>query len=827
MKLKTKVLLSFSAVLVLSATLLYFGAWQFLQKGFEQLEKDRVRQQIAHVDQVLNEEIATLNMFTSDWAHWNDAYYFLLEKNPDFVANNVKATALLNSSVNMLSYWNAKGDLRVGVMMDLATKKILPFNNAIKKLITPASDLMRLGKPANGLNGYIQFNKKIMMISAIDVTDSDNLVKPVGTLITGRYLSPEIIRNIETITQTQINLYNQTEIGDKSELASFLKKMVASQTNFYIYQDQENAYGYILIRDLNAAPIALMQVTLNRGIYKVGDYALNSFFNYVAIVGLVSALLIALLIHKIIVGRLEKLNYDIDAIKDPRELKARVNVSGGDEIASVSTTINHMLDTIQFTYKALEAQVATRTSELASTNQLLLQEINDRKQIEQELRAHKTRLLELAHYDQLTALPNRLLFNEILSNCINEAEIKSHTFAILFIDLDHFKHINDALGHAVGDLVLKTVAKRMQQLTNPARTFARLGGDEFILLYRHAENKDEVAKFAEELLDLIAKTIQVGHHELYITASVGVSFYPVDGGTLEDLQKNADTAMYRAKHANRANFQFYSPASDNQSREDLKLESQLHKAIEREELVIYYQPKLSLKSNQVQSVEALLRWQHPQLGLVMPGRFVSLAEETNLIMEIGEWVMREACMACKRWQEQGYLNIHVAVNLSPKQFLFQDVEHIVKSILNETQLKPEFLELEITESSVMNDVDYARAKLAAIKSMGVAISIDDFGTGYSSINYLRQFSVDTLKIDQSLIRNLPDNRNDAGIVKAVLDLAKRLKLKTVAEGVESLAQVEWLAEQQCDLIQGYYLSRPLPEHKLLMELSAMETAITN
>ncbi len=827
MKLKNKVLLSFAGVLAVGAALLYFGAWQFLQKGFSQLETEWVRQQVTHVDQVLNEEISTLTMFTSDWSHWNDAYYFILGKNPGFVANNIKATALSNSSVNLISYWDAQGNLRAGMMIDLQSHKIIPFNQAIKKIITPHSIFIRLEKPANGINGFIRFNHRIMMISASNVSDSDNIAKPVGSLVAGRYLSKDIIKNIESITQTEMRLFELSEIDRQPPLHEIFKKITASQTHFLTYQDENNAYGYILMRDVNSVPIALMRVTLNRGIYRVGDYALKYFFNYVAVVSLISALLLALFIHKIFVGRLEKLNRGIDAINNPHELRTRVNVVGTDEIASVSSTINHMLDTIQSNYEALEAQVMTRTSELASTNQLLLQEINERKQIEQELRAHKTRLLELAHYDQLTSLPNRLLFNETLSACIKDAEANGTTFAILFIDLDHFKHINDALGHAVGDLVLKTVARRMQLLTNSMRTFARLGGDEFILLYKEADDHKEVAEFAEKLLSIIAETIQVGHHELYITASVGVSFYPEDGKTLEDLQKNADTAMYRAKHANRATFQFYSPASNEQSREDFKLETQLHKAIERNELVIYYQPKMSLKTSRIQSVEALLRWQHPELGLVMPNRFVGMAEETNLIMEIGEWVMREACHACKRWQEHGYPSIHVAVNLSPKQFLFQDIEYMVKSILKETALAPNFLELEITESSVMNDVEYAREKLAAIKKMGVAISIDDFGTGYSSINYLRQFQVDTLKIDQSLIRNLPDNQNDAGIVKAVLALAQRLKLKTIAEGVERASQVEWLAEHRCDMIQGYYLSRPLPEHKLLMELSAMEATVLN
>ncbi|WCK53170.1 EAL domain-containing protein [Aneurinibacillus sp. Ricciae_BoGa-3] len=413
-----------------------------------------------------------------------------------------------------------------------------------------------------------------------------------------------------------------------------------------------------------------------------------------------------------------------------------------------------------------------------------------------------------ASHDFLTGLPNRFKFNEDLQYRVSQNG--ENGIAVMFIDLDRFKNINDTLGHGTGDRLLKAVAERITEILSNEETFYRLGGDEFtVLLTGHSDDAAVLAKAHQILERLTTPFILEGRHEeFFIAGSIGISIFPCGGTDAEDLVKNADRAMYRAKELGGNRAELYTISMEDAIMKGMALESNLRKAITNQELALFYQPKLDIKTKRVTGMEALVRWQHPDVGMIPPVKFIPLAEETGLILPIGEWVLRTACMQNKSWQEAGFEPMRVAVNLSARQFQQENLIPMIRQVLEETNLKAEYLELEITESISMQNAEQVISKLQELKKIGVQISIDDFGTGYSSLNYLNKFPIDTLKIDKSFVNSIAAHQ-DTSIVKAIIALAHNLKLKVIAEGVETREQMDFLKEHMCDEIQGFYFSEPL------------------
>ncbi|HEU0202318.1 MAG TPA: EAL domain-containing protein [Burkholderiaceae bacterium] len=430
------------------------------------------------------------------------------------------------------------------------------------------------------------------------------------------------------------------------------------------------------------------------------------------------------------------------------------------------------------------------------------------RQVSQEQLRHQ------AYHDPLTGLPNRARFAERLDDAIRYAKRNARIFAVLFIDLDHFKYVNDSLGHVVGDDLLRAVAARLTGALRDSDTVARLGGDEFILLLPEIGRIDHAARLAEKILAVVSgEPYVIDGRELRINPSIGISVYPDDGEDAVTLIKNADAAMYYAKEMGRNNFQFFTQDMNARAFAVLSIEHSLRQAVERKEFRVHYQPQLD-RAGRIVGLEALVRWQHPEMGLVAPTQFIPIAEERGLVVPIGEWVLREACRQNKAWQDAGLPAVPVGVNVSALQFRLQDFPDRVAAALQETGLAPHFLELEITESVIMHGADAAIGTVRRLKAMGVKLSIDDFGTGYSSLSYLKQFPIDKLKLDQSFVRGLPSNPDDMAISSAVLGMAKALNLKVIAEGVENRAQMDFLFARACDEVQGYYVTRPLPPEEL-------------
>src|SRR6185369_9662107 len=442
---------------------------------------------------------------------------------------------------------------------------------------------------------------------------------------------------------------------------------------------------------------------------------------------------------------------------------------------------------------------------------VIIRDISKRKKAEEEIQ-------QLAYYDTLTRLPNRALLYDRMSQAIALANRNRRYVGILFLDLDRFKVINDTLGHVAGDRLLKTVAERLSSSVRESDTVSRLGGDEFIVVLSSLAHDDDITNAAEKILTVISGAIMIDNREIFTTASIGIAIFPNDGTDINILLKNADIAMYQAKDQGRNNFQFFSKEMNVKALEHLMLETSLRRALEREELFLVYQPQLNLNTGEVVGMEALLRWRHPDLGDLLPAEFIPLAEETGLIIPIGEWVLKAACAQNKSWQDSGYLPLRMAVNISGGQFRQQNFVEMVAGILKETGLEAARLELELTESMVMHNASATVTLLCELKTMGVSLSIDDFGTGYSSLSYLKHFPIDRVKIDRSFVRDITSNPDDAAIAAAIIAMSHSLNLKVTAEGVEHQEQLEFLSSRGCDEIQGFLLTPPLSAEGLTLFL---------
>ncbi len=438
----------------------------------------------------------------------------------------------------------------------------------------------------------------------------------------------------------------------------------------------------------------------------------------------------------------------------------------------------------------------------------IFMDITKRKEVEQRIHL-------LAYYDPLTSLPNRVLFGDRLGQALAASRRGGGKVALLFLDLDRFKSINDSLGHAAGDSLLQSVADRLKLCIREMDSICRQGGDEFMVLLPGIEKREDVAAIAQKILAAMSDPHYIEGRNLVVSFSIGISIYPADADTPEALIQNADAAMYHAKEHGRNNFQFFTPDMNAEALDLLSLEADFRRAMVNGELQIYYQPQIDNATGAIVGVEALARWLHPERGFVPPSRFVSIAEESGLIGQLGEWVLRTACAQNRKWQEDGIVKIPVAVNLSALQFHQKDLVELIVGILHETGLEPRYLELELTEGIIMKNAESTIATLNALKKAGVLLSIDDFGTGYSSLSYLKRFPIDKLKIDQSFIRDVATNENDALITTTIISMGHNLRFKVIAEGVETAEQISFLKEHQCDETQGYYISTPLSPEKLV------------
>lgn len=444
---------------------------------------------------------------------------------------------------------------------------------------------------------------------------------------------------------------------------------------------------------------------------------------------------------------------------------------------------------------------------------VLIRDITERKQADDQI-------AYLAYHDSLTALPNSRLFKDRLEHAISQAKRNNKILAVMFLDLDRFKLINDSMGHSAGDELLKITSQRLIEAVRKTDSvainantdnsaIARSGGDEFTILLDDIESREAITRIAERIVKNIALPMKLGREEVHISTSIGIAIYPEDGVEVDELLKHADSAMYHAKAQGKNNFQYFADSMNRSSFERLSLENNLHRAIAHNELHLYYQPQFNVGSDTMIGMEALIRWEHPDKGFISPGDFIPVAEETGMILKIGEWVFREACEQGVVWINAGYDVHKISVNLSPRQLKDEKISKLIESILHETGMPANKLCIELTESALMLDPKVADARLKKIKDLGVSLSLDDFGTGYSSLSYLKRFPIDTLKIDQAFIRDIKTDKEDAALVRAIIAMAHGLSMDVIAEGVETKEQLDFLNAHGCDIVQGFWFSRPL------------------
>lgn len=531
----------------------------------------------------------------------------------------------------------------------------------------------------------------------------------------------------------------------------------------------------------------------------------------ISLVSVLIALFLSTWLQSLVTSPILSLAALMRRVSNEKNYSLRVQIQGKDELGTLAKGFNAMLQAVQERddqleqhREQLERTVANRTAELKKLN---------------------LKLTYQAYHDALTNLPNRALFIRRVEQAIEYAEQSGELLAILFIDLDRFKYINDTLGHAAGDSLLQEVAKRLLACTRqPEDTVARLGGDEFTLLLRDVKEPLNAGIVAKHIINSLTKPLYFFQQELYLTPSIGISIYPKDGKEVGSLMKNADAGMYMAKQQGRNGYRFYTSSDNAASAIRLNMENKLRHALEYGEFEVWYQPRLDIRSNRIVGAEALARWRSPELDFVPPAQFIPLAEDTGLIIPIGEWILRTACQESLRWQIPGQPPLQVSVNLSARQFLQEELLTHIERLLKELQMNPYCLELELTESLIMPNAGDTIGTLRALKKLGIQLSIDDFGTGYSSLSYLKRFPIDTLKIDQSFVRDIRIDTDDSALVTAIIAMAHNLKLTVVAEGVETQEQLDFLISYHCDYIQGYLFGRPMPAPEFRKLLTRSETS---
>nr|WP_320194113.1 EAL domain-containing protein [uncultured Desulfobacter sp.] len=526
---------------------------------------------------------------------------------------------------------------------------------------------------------------------------------------------------------------------------------------------------------------------------------------------------------KALLDRCNELELRLDeTIREMQYYKNIASVAGHKRLKEVEELSNLIFlrkqaeKALEKTRDELEDKVKERTRELVSINKRLRKEIEERKKVEEEIRY-------LAFYDSLTGLGNRVLFMDRLNEAIKQAARKGSRFALLFLDLDHFKRVNDTLGHHAGDLLLQGVAEnikkfvrdsdfasRLTPLKKKELLVARFGGDEFSILISDIKEPENAARVAKRILDNIPATYQLDGHEVSVTTSIGISVFPEDGSTAQDLLKHADTAMYHAKSRGRNTYQFFTESMNQVVLERFLIEKGLKKALENGEFILYYQPKLRLSDKKIISAEALIRWHHPQQGMVPPGKFIPIAEESKIILDINRWVIKEACRQVKQWDISGWNDISISVNLSGYKLNNQNIVTYLKDTLSSVELDSKSIEIEITENILLKENKETISTLNAIKALGFKIAMDDFGTGYSSLSYLTSFPLDTLKIDRYFVMNAMSEQNNQVIIKAIIAMGHSLGKKIIAEGIETEDQYHFLKVCGCDEGQGNFFHHPVP-----------------
>ena len=788
-----------AVMLILTAGMVYLILHTVMQDKINILEDKYIIENVERTKKEIFKEIEVLDTIVMDWAVWDNSYQFMIDKNPEYIKANLSEDTLNNLKVNIMLFIDNKGNLVHGEGYDLQKKESVPIDEALLKYIKDHS-LLQNNDVKYRKSGIVTLNgKDLILLSICPILTSAGEGPINGYIVLGANFTEKKIADIGKELSSEIKL-------------TFLKDFEYDRKFFDLKDDKiqidavsdQKIIGRAFLDDIDGKHLLLLSIEKNRDINNIGEAGIKATLWLLLGLFFLFAIIITVILDRGILLRFQELSNDIRKIGEGKDLSVRLKRQNiDDELTDVSNEINGMLGALERSQLFLSKS----ESALKKAIEKLQDEVLEHEKTQEQIKY-------IAYHDTLTGLPNRNLLNELLVHSITLAERNNKCMAVLFLDIDGFKMINDSKGHGMGDQILQEVAERLLKTLRKSDVIARHGGDEFIVIIEELDNCSGVELIANKIINCFQEPFHLENQDYFLTTSVGVAVYPADGQTPDMLIKNADIAMYKAKENGKNQYLFCTPVMKDVANETMELSTNLYRAIEKNELELYYQPQLSCHNNQIMGIEALIRWRHPVMGLISPAKFIPIAEKTGLILPIGEWVLRTACQQNKKWQEQGLPKIRMGVNLSLRQFHNNDLLNLVESVLKETKLAPQYLELEITETIAMKEKSYIINTLNAFRQIGVSIAIDDFGTEYSSLSYLKHLPVDRLKVAMQFIRGIGIDHKDEALAKGIIVLAKSIGMNVIAEGVETKEQLEFLKNHNCDEIQGYYFFKPLIEAEM-------------
>ena len=765
------------------------------------------------------------------------------KKNPksDFLTTTFPKSTFSKLGINLAISASESGKVINGVFKYSNKDKPVEIPNDISRVLRAGFHLLRNDSIRSGL--ILLPEGPLLIASKKHVVTTKNK-QTRGVIILGKIIDNNFIARVKQATQLPISMHPLNSAYGSGDLRTAMYYLERSPEGNFISADDSHITAYTLIRDIFGKPALILSVKNGREVYQCGNNISYYLMLWFSLASLIAALIINTLLDKLVLSKskgkeiqvryqsvvskaaegvvivdfknkniLEGNDAFYDLLGYSRDEGANILIS--EIIVDDAQTFEHAIlrflkdkREIKLRHKdgsLLDAEITASfiSHEGKDAVCLLIHDTTERKRLEDRLEYEAT-------HDSLTGLPNRSLLNELLNRALSHDKRYKKTLVLLLLDLDNFKIVNDTLGHSAGDELLKAVALRLQQCVRRYDTVVRLGGDEFAIVLSGISNDNDVISTVDKIRSIFTHPFRIDEHEMFITCSIGIALAPADGDRAEDLLSNADTAMYYVKGSGKGNYQFFSADMNERISGRLEMETKLRRAVDREEFVLHYQPKIELSTGKITGMEALLRWQTEEGALIAPSEFIPLLDDTGLIVNVSGWVLREVCRQNKAWQDAGLPPLVVSTNISARHFYLSNLPEAIERVLHESGLPSKYLKIELTESIIMRDIDEAARQLNRLKEMGISLSIDDFGTGYASFDYLKRFPVDEIKVDRSFVSGLPNDANDVSIVSTVIALAHKMNLEVVAEGVENEDQLSFLAERNCHQVQGFYFSRPLP-----------------
>lgn len=842
---RTKTIVFILILLALLLALFAAGSrWLFLD-SFSALETANMLTEVQRARESILSELDQIETIATDYSGWDEAYQFVQDKNPAFVRSNLADAIYSKLRLNLIAYFNADGQVIYARIFDFRQQRELPGAGGIMSHLKPGSALLAHTSSDTAIKGFVTTAEGVLMAVSRPVLTSNYTGPAMGTLVMARFLDGAEVDSIGARTRRSLSMLT-SDLQGRTE-ARGEHRQLSGPDDVHLTSSGSDISGYVQFHDIYGNDAFKLRVTAPRSISIQGRKTVGNFFILFAFMTILSAGAIYAVFERLTSSLRKQRESEMQYHTLVERAAEGIVITSEDyfildanaAFASLTgKTLQEMRGCSLMEYfdgthddlredfsklisQSREMRLHHRSGDLvvAEVNasrinhegkpvlSFIVHDITERKNFEDQL-------MYQANHDPLTGLPNRILLNDRLSHALAMARRRNCRIVFMLLDLDHFKVINDTLGHSYGDSLLCASAQRLKKLVRASDTIARIGGDEFVAVLTTLNNRNDVITIAQRYLEEISRPYILQGQEINLTASIGISQFPDDGDSPEELFKRADTAMYNVKDRGRNGIQFYAEEMNLRASKRMSIESRLRHAIEHNELSLHYQPQIDLASGKIVGMEALLRWSNAELGPVSPADFIPVAEETGLIVPLGAWALQTACRQYMSWADSGLPNLRMAVNLSPRQFVQKDLMEMVQKILIETGIEPSRLDLEVTESLMMNNIEDSIEKMVALKKLGVSLSIDDFGTGYSSLNCLQRFPLDILKVDRSFVTEI-GNGNKSVIIRAIVAMAHSLGLSVVAEGVETVEQLNFLRNHRCEEVQGYYFSRPLPADRFL------------